>query len=249
MARSNISPACATLIPKDSGKWIFLTPSIFAEVDRLARTEAGAVVEVIDYRQVPGLIGRVARGFCGGVYIDAKNTTGDGCMTEVPVIQLVNAINLDEIANWPRPELAYSALEPGDRFRFTVLHEICHCLTMLDLLEFATMDAATRVRFTQVDEARADRFAWQRLYPGRPIVKNPRRTISGSALSRLERKFPEHKMCRPQLPTARGSFVPTSHVRKGVPYIRSKKSMQVALKASENLDKPSRPMAHTGGPK
>lgn len=203
----------------------YLTPPLFAELDRLSRIEAGKPIGVFRYKDDPRFFAKVS--FMAG---SVRKFPGGG-ITDMCIIDLAESIPLGKFYDTVPPELDWSAIHEEDVYDFAVLHEIAHTLhgdtrVYFDVQfsnSWIAKDPNALASLQNYFEMRADRLAWSTLYPdktlpvheGRPgIVKE----LEGfyrhnKALLDAWKKRPKPK----PISTAPGEMVPIQH-EKGIPW-------------------------------
>lgn len=179
---------------------LVLTPALFAELDAIARTEAGSALEVVQAEDMPDAIARVSP-LVGSGYIDARVMDGV-CMMDLSIIQIANRIEVDEVSRWNRPELDYSIIQPQDFYHFALWHEIGHRLDNLRAWDSHGGSLDHLQLLIWLNEIRADRLAWHKLYPDRPVPMLPhaiaRAAKTTSEMAAMEKRFPHR--ARPPKP-------------------------------------------------
>jgi len=223
---------------------IRLTPELFREFDILVRTEAGCVLSVFDWTDQKSFASFSYQ--AEGVYKNSDVREGPGCYCEVPFIKLPNQIDTDRFVRESGREMDYGAVPKDCIYRFLIFHEIGHALYGYCNLPFAENlrrhDVETQVRlsnlFHAANELRADRYAWNRLFPGRPFPNRPdqeeilKKNNLLSEISTPIRSFDEiwkfmdsHKEWFPSEPKKVDpisinpkEMVPISHIKEGIPW-------------------------------
>lgn len=179
----------------------------------MARSKYGTVIVVRTRADMGGSWGLNTR-WREPVYRNIAITDGPGSRAEVPGITIAAEIELEEFAECERPEMDWGAIPPNDVYRFIVLHEIGHRLHNFSPFELLSRGHLEQWcgRLSRVNEALADRFAWNELYPGSSL---PKRAKSAGAAAEIERDVAALKRLAPlggvriePLPQAPGLFVP-----------------------------------------
>ena len=199
-----------------------LTPALFRELDTLARTFAGKPIVVERTEEMKGYFGYV-NPMCSSVRI----RLGERLCKDMVLITITNKIDLDAFAGNKAGVLDWSTIPAGDAFRFVAWHEIAHVIHLDQLLYFnMSMDGVPldiKRRVYRLAEVRADRHAWDVLYPGKempllPGTEEHLAEIKATArrckaiLDKAKRKKPVEP-----LSTDPRDFVPLAH-EKGIPW-------------------------------
>ncbi|HEX4331904.1 MAG TPA: hypothetical protein VH040_07185 [Usitatibacter sp.] len=205
---------------KRSRTTIVLTPALFAELDAISRTMAGSALEVIPLEEMPNTIARVNY-LMGSGYKDSRIRDGV-CKIDLSIIQIANRIEADQVATWPRPELDFSKITPCDLYHFALWHEIGHRLHDLDRWVSLCSEPADHNVVRWLNEVRADRFAWNKVYPGAAVPRYPgamrtKRQID-ELMKRMEKLYPPITRARRPLPTDPFLAVPDRHVEGQIPW-------------------------------
>ena len=200
----------------------YLTPALFRELDTLARTFAGKPIVVERAEEMKGYFGWV-NPMCSSVRI----RLGERLCKDMVLITITNKIDLDAFAVNKAGVMDWAAIPAEDAFRFVAWHEITHVIHLDQLLYFnmdmdgVPMDIKRRVY--RLAEVRADRHAWDVLYPGKemPLLPGAEEHLSEikttarrhkSILDKAKRKKPVEP-----LSTDPRDFVPLAH-EKGIPW-------------------------------
>ncbi len=204
-------------------RFTYLTPPLFRELDALARTFAGRPIIVKRAEEMDGCYG-YASAWAMGLVI----RLGEPWQTERSCITLANKIDLETLGKNPSRVLNWSAIPAEDFYRFLTWHEIAHMIHV-DALTYFNMDTdATptdiKRRVYRLAEARADRHAWDVLYPGKEMPLLPgadehlaeieETAVTCRAILEKEKR---RKPIEP-MPTDSFQYVPVCHVEKGVPW-------------------------------
>jgi hypothetical protein len=210
-------------IEKDNstGSLIRLTPALFAELDHIARTEAGCVLSISTFDEINGW-GRF-NSMCGGAYIDARRPYGPGCMDDVQIIELAEEIDIASFRSVKRPELDWSGVPNEKIFQFVLYHEIGHKLNNFCPFDFMVSKARGRENerdlyssLRWVNEILADRFAWERLFPNVDMPQVLRSTKESREIERRIAQLSEFVKIREikfkALPTEPWSMIPAAFV-------------------------------------
>ena len=204
--------------------YLALTPEHFQELDAMARTLAGRVIEVQDYRNslldektfaaIPWMTTDVIldmhatplRGsYCGGIFVK-------------------NMIDVDLFRTTARPEMDWGAIPEEDIYRFLILHEIGHCLNNYDYdwwLQDRDSEKGQLYGIVRgVNEVLADRYAWEALYPGKPFpVKRGRKAAIKELMGKLDGHFKMKDLKNERLPVDPAKYVPAAHEKHGIPFV------------------------------
>jgi len=201
----------------------YLTPAMFCEIDTLARTFAGTPIIVERAEEMNGYFGGVSP-MCDYVHV----RFGDRVRTPKVLITIANRIDLDAFASTKAYVLDWSAIPAEDAYRFVTWHEIAHVIHVDHGLYFEmTLDGVAqdiKRRIYRLAETRADRYAWDVLYPGMemPLLPGADDILSEIAetaitckaiLSKVKRKKPVEP-----LSTDPKDFVPAVHEEDGIPW-------------------------------
>ncbi|MEL7640734.1 MAG: hypothetical protein AAGU21_13915 [Solidesulfovibrio sp.] len=204
-------------------RFTYLTPSLFRELDALARTFAGRPIIVERAEKMKGCYG-----FASAWALGLVTRLGEPWQTERSCITLANKIDLDAFAVNKTGVLDLAAIPAEDAYRFVTWHEIAHMIH-LDALTCFNMDmdvtpTAIKRRVYRLVEARADRHAWDVLYPGKEMPLLPG---ADEHLAEIEETavtcraiLEKEKRRRPIEPLTTDPFqyVPVCHAEKGIPW-------------------------------
>jgi hypothetical protein len=161
---------------------------------------------------------------------------------EASTLCLANSIDYLAFREAQRPELDWSAIPQEDVFRFLVLHEVAHIrhghamelLTLQlrdDYFNRQTMEVAPKyLGCLAACEMVADRWAWAELYPGRAMPTRPAFSMAVAELEDVLDRFPElmeEKNPKPMTTDPR-QYVPTRHVKEGIPWAVGAELKEVA---------------------
>lgn len=204
-------------------RFIYLTPALFRELDALARTFAGKPIIVERAEEIKG-----CWGYAGAWAMGLVIHLGEPWQTEQSCITLANKVDLETLGKNPSRMLDWNAIPTEDFYRFLTWHEIAHVIHMDALTHFnMDMDATPmdiKRRVYRLAEARADRHAWEVLYPGKGMPLLPG---ADTILAEIEETavtcraiLEKEKRRRPiePLTTAPCQYVPVSHAEKGIPW-------------------------------
>ena len=200
----------------------YLTPTTFREIDTLARTFAGKPIIVKRAEEMEGSFGFVSPWAMSLVIrLGEPRYTDRGC------ISIANRIDLDGFATNVVGVLDWSAIPAKDIYRFVAWHEIAHVLHG-DAMTFFNMGMDSipkniQRRVWRLVETRADRHAWDVLYPGKemPLLPGGAEYLAEIAetavtckaiLSKVKRRKPIEP-----LSTDPRDFVPAAH-EQGIPW-------------------------------
>lgn len=197
-------------------RFAYLTPALFRELDTLARTFAGKPIVVERAEEMKGYFGYV-NPMAAGVRI----RLGERLCKEMVVITLANKIDLDAFAVNKAGVMDWTAIPAEDAYRFVAWHEIAHVIHLDQLLYFemamAGIPMDIKLRVWRLAETRADRHAWDVLYPGKamPLLPGAEEYLAEiketakrhkAILSKAKRKKPVEP-----LSTDPRDFVPLGH--------------------------------------
>jgi hypothetical protein len=204
-------------------RFTYLTPPLFRELDALARTFAGKPIVVRPAEEMKGYFGCVNPMATG-----LRIRLGDRLCKEMSVITLANKIDLDAFAmNKSGGVLDWSAIPAEDAYRFLAWHEIAHVIHVDQMLYFemdingVPLDIKRRV--WRLAEVRADRHAWDVLYPGKEMPLLPGADEHLAEIKETARRhkaiFDKVKRKKPVEPlsTDPRDYVPLAH-EKGIPW-------------------------------
>lgn len=204
--------------------YLALTPEHFQELDAMARTMAGRVVNVRDYQD-----NFLDEKVFAEVSVMVTDVILD--MHENPLrrhhcgeILVKNLIDTDLFRATTRPEMDWGAIPEEDIYRFIILHEIGHCLNNYDyewwLPERDSEKGQLYGIVKRINEVLADRYAWEALYPGKPLpVKHRRKTVIKELMKKLDRHFKMKDLKKERLPVDPAKYVPWSHEKHGIPFV------------------------------
>lgn len=200
-----------------------LTPMLFRELDALARTFAGKPIIVERAEKMEDCWGYVSPWALGLVIrLGKPNCIERSCIT------IANKADLDTLGKNPARVLDWSAIPAEDFYRFLVWHEIAHVIHM-DAMTYFRMDmdavpATIKSRVYRLAEHRADRYAWNVLYPDKKMPLLPGASkhlgeIKKTAVACLDilEKEKRRKPVEP-LPTDPFQYVPVCHAKRGIPW-------------------------------
>ncbi|EFL51852.1 hypothetical protein DesfrDRAFT_1387 [Solidesulfovibrio fructosivorans JJ]] len=204
-------------------RFTYLTPALFRELDAPARTFAGKPIVVERAEKMEGCYG-FASAWAMGLVI----RLGEPWRTERNCITIANKVDLDTLGKNPARVLDWSAIPAEDFYRFLTWHEIAHVIHM-DAMTYFRMDMDVtptdiKRRVYRLAEHRADRHAWNVLYPGKempllPGAKAHLAEIEETAVTckAILEKEKRRKPIEP-LPTDPCQYVPVCHAEKGIPW-------------------------------
>ena len=145
--------------------------------------------------------------YCGGIWVK-------------------NLINVDLFHATPRPEMDWGAIPVEDIYRFLILHEIGHCLNNYnewDIVGNVSWDSEKgRLYGTMkaINEVLADRYAWEALFPGKPLpIRHRRKTAIKDRMKKLDRHFKMKEFKKDLLPVDPAKYIPMSHEKHGIPFV------------------------------
>lgn len=204
-------------------RFTYLTPPLFREIDALSRTFAGKPIIVERAEDMNGCYG-IASVWARGLFIHL----GEPICTERSCITIANKVDLDTLGKNSARVLDWTAIPVGDFYRFLTWHEIAHVIHM-DALTYFNMDMDVmptdiKRRVYRLAEHRADRHAWDVLYPG---MKMPLLPGADEHLAEIEETavicraiLEKEKRLRPiePLTTDPCQYVPVCHAKNGIPW-------------------------------
>jgi len=182
------------------GNALHLTPDLFHELDATAR-DNGVVLFIYSAADMGRNFAELAKLGDALYYdrLPSTESTPHHFDTIRPKygVNLSNCIDLDAFRACPRPEMDWSAIAPEDVYHFLAWHEIHHCrfrdgwlmgkLSNYIYFDIPLYDKDDKVidrawravgknrlaykSFQLFTEARADRAAWESVYPGRSFPK------------------------------------------------------------------------------
>ncbi len=201
----------------------YLTPALFRELDTIARTFAGRPI-IVERAEAMG--GRY--GFASAWAMGLVIRLGEPWRAERSCITIANRVDLDTLGKGPARVLDWTAIPAGDVYRFVTWHEIAHVIHM-DAMTYFNMDMDVtpvdiKRRVYRLVEARADRHAWDVLYPGKempllPGAEEHLAEIEETAIT-CRAILEKEKRRRPiePLTTDPCQYVPVCHAEKGIPW-------------------------------
>lgn len=215
---------------------IRLTPKQFREFDILVRKKAGSPLSVFDSKDEPNRFGYYTP-YPEGVYLNSDITEGPGCCREVSFIRVANQIDTDRFARDTEREIDRGAIPKDCIYRFIIFHEMSHKLRdrrdwefvkefaeIVPGRDFKAFEGRERLSnlFYAANEVRADRFAWESLFPGKLF---PRRAEKNGFLEKVKKFMASHKEWFPSEPRKVDpisinpkEMIPISHIKKGIPW-------------------------------
>ena len=203
-------------------RFTYLTPALFRELDTLARTFAGKPLVVERAEEMKGYFGYVSP-MCTSVRI----RLGERMCKDMVLITITNKIDLDAFAVNKVGVLDWSVIPVEDAFRFVLWHEIAHVTHLDPWLCFNTdlgaFSMKVRRGFWRLAEVRADRHAWDVLYPGKemPLLPGAEEHLAEIAETAVTCKTILDKVKRRKpvepLSTDPRDFVPVAH-EAGIPW-------------------------------
>lgn len=201
----------------------YLTPALFRELDTLARTFAGKPIIVEPVDKMEGCWGYVSP-WARGLVI----RLGEKACDERSCITLSNAIDLDAFAVDKTGILDLGAVPAENVYRFVAWHEIAH-VVHVDAITYFNMDMDVtpvdiKRRVYRLAEHRADRYAWDILYPGKEMPLLPGAEVHLAEIAEtavtcraILEKGKRRKPIKP-MPTDPFQYVPVCHAKKGIPW-------------------------------
>jgi len=204
-------------------RFTYLTPPLFRELDALARTFAGKPIRVERAEGMKGYFGYVSP-MASGLRI----RLGERLCKEMSLLTLANKIALDVFAVNKTGVLDLAAIPAEDAYRYVVWHEIAHVIHLDALMYFNMSMDVTPVdikrRVFRLAEHRADRYAWDVLYPGKEMPLLPgaeahlaeieETAVTCRAILEKEKR---RKPIEP-LTTDPCQYAPVCHAEKGIPW-------------------------------
>ncbi|MEA4856055.1 hypothetical protein [Solidesulfovibrio sp.] len=204
-------------------RFTYLTPALFRELDALARTFAGKPIVVERAEKMEGYYG-FASAWAMGLVI----RLGEPDRTERSCITIANKVDLNTLGKNPARVLDWSAIPAEDFYRFLTWHEIAHVIHM-DAMTYFRMDMDVtptdiKRRVYRLAEHRADRHAWDVLYPGKgmPLLPGAEENLAEIEETAVTCRaiLEKEKRRRPiePLTTDPCQYVPVCHAEKGIPW-------------------------------
>jgi len=152
--------------------FLYLTPEVFQMLDAIARSKIGYSILVLPFEKIGGF----------------------ASVDVLRVIKLANKICLPIFYNGPRPEMDYSGVPLEMVYEFLVWHEIAHVVLGAVGIEFTgwwwEMDSWIRRLFVAEMERRADKYAWEMLFPNIPMPVRKDKLVHLEMLRVLFPNFP-----------------------------------------------------------
>lgn len=215
-----------------------LTRKAYREFHHLVKREAGACLQVSSYEKLGkswGVYDIWALSACRNALAPADVRSFD----EVAMISLADRINLRVFRACARPELDWSAIPDERVYEFIVWHEIGHRRDNFDMLDFMVHPTYSEPHarkywhgaMRRANEVLADRFAWEKCFPGQPMAISEKRSpeylqVLNDDIEHLSRDFPRGKYALRPLPSGFAEYVPTAMIQDkrlaaftGVPHI------------------------------
>lgn len=204
-------------------RYTYLTPALFQELDTLARIFAGKPIIVEQAEEMGGCFG-YTESWAQGLLVHWGGNRYD----EKSCITLANKIDLKAFAQNKAGVLDLASIPWWNVYRFVVWHEIAHVIHLGALtyfgMDMGTTTVDTKRRVYRLAEARADRYAWDVLYPGKEMPLLPgadahlaeieeTTTICRAILEKEKR----HRPIEP-LSTDPFEYIPYPHVKRGIPW-------------------------------
>lgn len=199
-----------------------LTRSAYREFHYLVKREAGVCLQVSSYKKLGKSWGTYEL-WALPAYRNALAPADVRRFDEVAMISLADRINLDVFKACARPELDWGAVPDERVYEFIVWHEIGHKrdnFSMIDFMVHPAYRTTDSLKYwhgaiLRANEVLADRFAWEKIFPGRPMAIAPARTREylqklNDDIEHLERDFVRGKYTPRPLPAGFAEYVPTA---------------------------------------
>jgi len=204
-----------------------LTPQIFRAIDLRARQHAGSVFEISTSDEMHGTWG-LTHMMAGDVFIDLRklrDSRFEGPICDnASVLTICNQVRVAEFHRAQRPEIDLAAIPAEHIYDYVSWHEIGHVVDNFDQLSFLLSvekrSEETSRAHRRLNEILADRFAWSRIFPDRPLpVRKDLEPVAKWADEWVDR-FTSAGIRRGRNATPVTAHplmsVPVAHVRKGV---------------------------------
>lgn len=196
-----------------------LTPAQYRRFHALAKREAGAALAVSSYQKLGawGQFSCMADSVVKNAAAPRDVQLGD----EVACITLASRINVDKLHAATRPEMDWSAIPKALVYEFIFWHEVGHRLDNFDAFDFMTSKYRSYPDFhrwhrhlNRANEVLADRFAWNRLFPGRPMAVAKQHSPEylrelDAHIEQFSRDVPRAKYKVRPLPEGRAEYIPS----------------------------------------
>lgn len=171
ITRARVSESPQVGGPKRNPYDLRLTRSQFRRFAEIAKSR-GYILEVHEPWEKPGVWGE-----CGYMAMTAINDVTDPHSrgSEHGYISLATRINAREMSATSRPEIDLSAVPLHLAYEFVLWHEIGHKEWNFSLLDFIFARPGEEkydryyAKMRRINEVLADRYAWERLFPGKPM--------------------------------------------------------------------------------
>lgn len=189
----------------------------------MVKQEAGVSLLVSSYKKMEHAWGQYSP-WALQVFRNAVAPTDVMRYDEVSMITLADRINVNSFRACQRPELDWSAVPDEKIYEFVVWHEIGHRRDNFDMLDFmmnpkhSAMDNADPKRYwyramRRVNEVLADRFAWNKLFPGQSMPIASGRTPEylekiNEDITQLARDFKRGRFPLRPLPPGHAEYIP-----------------------------------------
>ena len=208
--------------------YVCLMPALFRKLDRIARLEGGCVLMVSDDPNLHVRFGQHNQ-MATSVYQQQFSEHQQQRAVEVGGITIANRIDISAFRSQPRPELDRSQIPIDKIYPFVVHFLIGHRRLCLDEWELVCGPSREESGWPQlwgqlnyVNQLLADRYAWSAVFGHEPLPRTPSAVANIEQTAQLIEEIQKHcsvsiRMPIP-LPVAPGSYIPFSHVEKGIPW-------------------------------
>ena len=215
-----------------------LTPDLFLALDKKARqmakrsicVQSPAQLRGDSTRQLWGSLGVMADSLCVDLALLADPKTLRNKYTEMSLIYLTTSVRIADFRAARRPEIDWSVVPDERILEFVAMHEVGHACDNFDHMaqlfqEELRGDKEIARALHCCNEVLADRFAWNAMFPGRPMPIGPERTVNAEQIEAWMRLLENsgvkrghrfsHRQRYPLEPT---TFVPLDHLKKSIPW-------------------------------
>lgn len=223
-----------------------LTTRQYRRFHALAKREAGAALNVQCFKSL-GAWGQFTF-MASGVVRNAAAPRDVQQNDEVPCITLASQVNVSKLKATSRPEMDWSAIPEPLIYEFIFWHEVGHRLDNFDPFDLMVSKyrgrpdfAEWQRRFARANEVLADRYAWNRLFPGRPLPVAPRHSAAylrevNEDIEQLSRDFQKGRYKVRPLPEGVGEYIPMGMLRSPSRVRLAGLPVQSALVVAESND-------------
>lgn len=195
----------------------------YRRLHALAKSEAGAALNVQNYKTL-GAWGQLSF-MAGDVVVNAAVPRDVQLLAEAPFITLASRINVASVHACARPEMDWAAVPASKIYEFIFWHEVGHRVDNFNPVDFMTSSFREREDFrlwrhyfSRANEVLADRYAWKKILPGRPLVVASRYSAEylqglDDQIAQLSEVLPRGKYRVRPLPEGRAEYIPSQMLR------------------------------------